>query len=361
MAPLDSETSDWIAKCDQGEEPYAMIYFNGVRVISLVRDEDWQIQRVVGQEGHACWRAINESKRNRKLRFEATASGGKVEWTGNNKYIVDTSKVSVEERIMREGGKRTLSVKFIAKDVGHESIVTECKGCPDLLTSNFTINPKSGGVNMQRDWLGAVAEMAKGLPGGQIVLGPLIKLREQEKSAVRDAQAASRHQEVQALLEKNQTIDEQTLERTLKLDGDIREVKMTLEVLAPLLREVQQSWHQGRELRPALLVLQAQQRVTRFPIPIDRSLLVEELDALFPTDMAQTTFKDVLVKVGWQKLPRTESSTLYFNEFTHSLAGQSQEKLARVFSLLHEERPASQILQFAAEYLSGKTTDDRTS
>jgi hypothetical protein len=79
MVPLDNETSDLIAKCNLGEEPYAMIYFNGVRVICLIRDEAWQIQRVVGQEGHACWLAINETKRNRKLKFEATAGGGKVD------------------------------------------------------------------------------------------------------------------------------------------------------------------------------------------------------------------------------------------------------------------------------------------
>jgi hypothetical protein len=198
----------------------------------------------------------------------------------------------------------------------------------------------------------AVAEMIKGLPGGQIILGPLIKLREQEKTAAHNSELGRRHEQIQTMLEQSQQIDAKTLEQVLHLEGNVSEVKIMLGLIAPLLNEIGESWHEGRAPRSATSIFEEREHVSKFPLPFDRGLLVRELHALWPDSTALNMFKDALRLASYPaNFPSSATSVEYIHGFVNSMVGQSGEVLARVFAELHQQRQGSQILEFVAEYL----------
>lgn len=140
MNRKDPETSEWVKRAQNGDKLFSYTNVNAVHIISFVRDRDLRIQGEVKDEGHACWRIINESTtRKRRMLLRATVRSGKAVWE-RVCHPLCPMEIEVEVELSRCSGQ-DYSEKFIAKGEGEEAIITRCQKYPETLASGFIIKP----------------------------------------------------------------------------------------------------------------------------------------------------------------------------------------------------------------------------
>jgi hypothetical protein len=246
------------------------------------------------------------------------------------------------DRFYRE---KNWSEEFVVKGSGYTGVLTKLNGVSNFRETEFWVynGAELEGEEMpKRDWLGAIAESAKALPGGGILLGPLIKLRNDEKAAERNAA-------LDEVLNSNKTVTSETLKQVLQLQGSVGEIEMTVDALLSTLTELRTSGRMSIPNQEVEAVLRRGEGVSKFPIPIRPGLLIEELSNLFPSDdigqlrLCLKTNDFDLGSVGQEE---------YVYRFVGRLTGAAPAALKRIFACLSKTKPDSKILQFACEYLN---------
>lgn len=178
--------------------------------------------------------------------------------------------------------------------------------------------------HMSHDWIGALATAAEGLPGGKILLGPLIKLREDEKASERNAK-------LDQWLAQNSTLTNDVLQTVLEIKANTIDNKAVLDVASYLINE------QATKLTGVPM------QTSRFPLPITKGTLMKELNGL---SLTKDKLRPILLEEDYPEVKAIESE--YIIEFVNSIVGQERTLLQRVFQRLSRERPSSAILSFAS-------------
>jgi hypothetical protein len=146
MPSLDPESTEWIERARRGERPYSYIKMNDLLVVSLVKDHSLSIQERICAEGHAWWRAINQSTvRSRRVRIIAKLRDRRGVWRPDQR--VQGDDYCIDEQIPRTKRddntffKRDWSARFGTQAVGAEAVIAICPDCRDPLESAFIIHP----------------------------------------------------------------------------------------------------------------------------------------------------------------------------------------------------------------------------
>ena len=195
------------------------------------------------------------------------------------------------------------------------------------------------------DWIGALAEMGKGLPGGRIVLGPLLKLRDEE--------ARKRFNEsIEERFNTGQEISEGILDQLAENQERTRSLVASTDVMKTLLEEIASAAREQRPRRAAMAVVTSAMRISRFPLPFGQELLFAELAGLFPNEDDLDDLEECLLAAGLRGLDgrgRVEK----LKRFLSRLTGQPGSKLERFFCCLYAQREGSEILRHACEFWRG--------
>jgi hypothetical protein len=297
------------------------------------------------------WIAINSEPRARRVRISASPLDRRVRWSSAE---VPLSEYRIE-RLRRLDGTHpdasrcyedswTAAVEAV-KD-GLETIETQCSATNARLRSTFFVQLVDSGRGnlMARDWLRAIADGFKAIPGAGILINPLLTLRDEEKSKARNGQ-------LDALLASNVEISKETLASVLMVNATTNEVQAGLELLVPVIKEAAHAASEQRADRPAAVVLQDSMSVTRFPLPISMDLIIDELNVLFPSHLDMDDFRACLSLLHAPMEPATTSMETV-RKFVVSLRGRDRTNIGKVFTCLADKRPQSEILCFAKEFLT---------
>ncbi|MCH8073996.1 MAG: hypothetical protein IIA09_18860, partial [Proteobacteria bacterium] len=269
---------------------------------------------------------------------------------------VRDSIVLIKNRIGRTGPEATVyaeaewTVEFRVIASGTETVRTVAMQRSGSLDSIFFASVVSREIDVMGeagfDWLGAAAEMAKGLPGGQILLGPLTKVRDERRQAQCNA-------ELDELIRQNVTISEDVLAKLLNLECDVGEIAMTVTSLSLIINELRQSRIERRKPSEVKTLFSSAYPISVFPVILPKRIVNEEFLSLFPTLDDMAVLRECIMVSGIKK-PEGKSAQEFIDVLTTSLVGCDLNSVTRFFTCLREKKPASQLLAFAVEYLSGK-------
>ncbi len=192
------------------------------------------------------------------------------------------------------------------------------------------------------DWIGALGEMGKGLPGGQIVLGPLLKLRDEE--------ARRRFNEsIEERFKTGQEISEGILDHLAQHQERTRSLDASTEVMKTLLEEIAAAVREQRPRKAPMAVVTSAMKISRFPLPFGRELLFAELAELFQDEDALEDLEECLLAAGLKGLDG-RGRVAKLKRFLNRLTGQPRRKLEKLFCCLYTQREGSEILRHACEF-----------
>jgi hypothetical protein len=349
MATHREDTLQWKCCAEKGMSPYGVRHVGaGLMLISLVRDDNHEVRDTLEGAGRACWRLVNLTIRKRTFPLQAVPLDGRIQWKESERGIEGDllKRTLIIDRFHPDDiiyPDRDTSADFLVLSAGEETLRTMCPGSGDGINSRFrTICLKNEGTQMKRkprDWFGALAKAAEGLPGGRVLISPLMKLRDDERAAERNAR-------IDVLLEENVTLSQETLRRTSTIEGDTAEIRKVLDLISPMLTTLVVNVRNGSTHNIVELPTSA------FPLPIRRGLLIEELLALFEHDVTDLR---ACLRVADVRVEDPHPQE-YITRFIDSLPGRDADQLGEVFSCLSTKRPASLILKFAADFLGANRT-----
>ncbi len=275
MHRWSQETQEWLDLASKRLKPHALHYNSGTLILSHVRDRDLRIVDQLNEYGRVWWRVVEQS-RARTITMTASNKHGRFSWDASERTVAG-EKMRVTFEIPQPHPEGPLeefdhACRFAVTSAGPEIVESSCTSLKARFRSHFVILPDEGNCEVKRDWLLALAKGVEGLPGGKIFLGPLIKLREDEKAAARNA-------EIDGLFVENRAFSEEALRIALRLDG---KADLQTEAMFSLLRWVAPAViasETGRVIEPL---------VSRFPLPISKGVILSELEAVgFEVDDAR--------------------------------------------------------------------------
>jgi len=337
MPEYAHETREWLEKAKRFEKPYGFSYRNGTLLLSVVRNEDRSIREEIAASGMSHWRAVDEH-RARQLKMSAKLLRGRATWDGSepavrgDEYLVKLfiPQPHPEAPLYPQNDE---SGRLIVVGLGEEVVATSCGASRSHLQSSFFAYPQKGDDQMvKHDWLLAIAEGVEAIPGAKFLLGPLIRLRDEEK-------AEERNERLDRMFAENEVVSRETLSAILDLRDQRAEV-LAFSQLATFALEAAFKRTRGEPV--------PQLPVSEFPLPVEKGLIIQELRTLWPAhrDEIRTCLREHDYQEIEQELPSN-----FVIEFVDSMPGNSKAKLAAVFSCLSAKRPASKILAFAAGFL----------
>ena len=232
-----------------------------------------------------------------------------------------------------------------------DEIVLEATKREQYLTSRLKLGVTRGRQKLpsetepkedRMDWIGALGEMGKGLPGGQIVLGPLLKLRDEE--------ARRRFNEsIDERFKTGQEISEGILDQLAEHQERTRSLDASTEVMKTLLEEIASALREQRPRRAPMAVVTSAMKISRFPLPFGRELLFEELAELFQDEDDLEDLEECLLAAGLKGLDG-RGRVAKLKRFLSRLTGQPRRKLEKLFCCLYTQREGSEILRHACEF-----------
>ena len=237
------------------------------------------------------------------------------------------------------------------RDPDLDEIVLKATKGAQHLTSRSKLDATSGRQTPPRDtelkedrmdWIGALGEMGKGLPGGQIVLGPLLKLRDEE--------ARRRFNEsIDERFKTGQEISEGILDQLAEHQERTRSLDASTEVMKTLLEEIASAVREQRPRRAPMAVVTSAMKISRFPLPFGRELLFAELAELFQDEDDLEDLEECLLAAGLKGLDG-RGRVAKLKRFLSRLTGQPRRKLEKLFCCLYTQREGSEILRHACEF-----------
>ena len=344
---FDSESQEWFRQAKNGVNPFG-IHENvgGLILLTKVVDRSHYPARRIGVSSEALLvlRFLNPSVKPAPFRV-------KCGFCGTNAELLDDEVARGRVRETPPGAilmrKRTLSRNFRTTQIGVETAVAfrtrvECSESEFEIVSGFINDSERGKGTMQRDWLGLVAEVVKGLPGGQIVLGPLMRLRDDER-------LAKRLQAVDESISQKQALSEERLEELFDglAETLIDEVSFDIAkacISGLVINEITQTQ------RSELVEVKRIPNVTGFPIPMQSKHLIQEFEAQFGNDFS--LLSDELKLVDYDEIPTSTTPVDFYFSFVKGMRGKDRDVLIEIFDRLVRRRPSSEIFRFVLESLS---------
>jgi hypothetical protein len=333
------ETKSWLEKAKKFEQPYGHSHRNGTLLLSVIKGSDRAITQAVLDVGFGWWRAIDEI-RPRRIFLSAKTLSRRVRWDPGDRLAVTGEKAEIRIQIPQPHPEQTIfrdndeSCRFLVEDRGQETIDSSCSATKQQLKSSFFADRSGGGKMASHDWLLAIAKGVEGIPGGKVLLGPLIKLREDQKSAARNEQ-------IDQMFRDNREITDRTLKAVLELSQNSPEHSALAE-LSTIALESEFNKQRGQKTLPPVSF-----EPSEFPFPVGKGIFIQELTRLWSSrDDMRTCFRA-------HDYPEIEATKLdaFVIEFVDSMTGNDAAKLAGIFECLRKKRPGSHLLTFAAAYL----------
>lgn len=196
------------------------------------------------------------------------------------------------------------------------------------------------------DWIQVLGESAKGLPGGEIVLGGLLKHYESVKGA-QDREVLA--QRIDAIVKANTTV---TLEEVRQMFAEsaaqTAELQLGLRAVTAILEAQRKEFQaHGKSIEPGKVA--GILNVTQWPVPgIPQDLLEEELLTVITSGPDAQELRELLER--YYKIDTSHMGTkaaLIF-AFTRSISGRHKRTVLQVLEGLHSFKSDSAIL---AEFL----------
>jgi hypothetical protein len=341
MPDYNEETKLWLEHARLYKPPYAHSYQGGTLLLSVIRGNDRKICEQLKAQGFSHWRGVAET-RPLKLNLTARVVRGRVRWDPSESQAKG-AQVIVRLSIDQPHPEATYfpedneTCRCLVLLRGEEAIETLCSRTKQLFKSQFFADTEEETKQMAKhQWLLAIADGIKGIPGAEILMGPLIRLREDELEE-------ERNREIDKMFAENKQLNEKTLNSVLKLSDNNVETQALLQLTVRTL-DAEFKRQRGESTRL---------EVSPFPLPITKGLLIKELRVLWP--ISTDEIKTVLAEENYQEIEATTNSD-FIVAFVNSMPGNDGTKLFQIFSSLHAKRPDSKIIAFAAKNLS---YDDR--
>ena len=193
------------------------------------------------------------------------------------------------------------------------------------------------------DFLGVVAESIKAVPGSGFLLNPLIKIREDNKNAERNAA-------IDAMFTEGRELTQNSLANIIELKDQSNESQILLNLMLIMIKEIWESHKNNKHVRPLNEVMEEKSDFTKFPIPIQKNILLKELLNLYEKN--PNDFKRCLDLTEYPYNVVLKNPYQLINEFKNSIIGKKKETLAEVFQNLSNDKPGSKILSFSAKNLA---------
>ena len=356
MPTWRKDTSEWIAQVENN--PYGKSECDhGVMLMSAVINQDFVVCDRLFGAGLIWWKLINQSSvRQHRIPISVSTDSRSFKWVNRRsranrlKYYHSVHPTGPNDLSFSE---HNWTEAFSVSEVGIVNVKsnilitaeTETAACSTFFCTearDHTMREHS-----KKDWLGAIATMAKGVPGGEILVGPFLRLYDQEKESETYNQF---NQKLEAIYQQNQSFNV-TLLKSIANSEEVNAqftlaMEMALQVCQVFLNEKADADRNRRDPKPNEAVSQ-HLKITEFPIPIPKKLLIGELLALFPGKNIQY-IQRCLVKNCYDQLPSEDQTDVNFiAEFVDSIHGKRKELLHSVFKDLWKIKEESDILNAA--------------
>ena len=193
------------------------------------------------------------------------------------------------------------------------------------------------------DFLGVAAESIKAVPGSGFLLNPLIKIREDNKNADRNA-------EIDAMFVEGRELTQNSLAEIIELKDQSNDVQALLDLMLPMIKEIWEKHKSNKPVRSINEVIEENSDFTKFPILIQKHILLKELLNLYEKN--PNDFTKCLSTSNYSYNVVFQNPFELINEFTNSIIGKKKETLAEVFQNLSNDKPGSIVLAFSAKNLA---------
>jgi hypothetical protein len=218
-----------------------------------------------------------------------------------------------------------------------------------IMNDDHALSKVSSIKKQSLDWFGIVVEAAKALPGGDLILGPLIKVRDDQRlSEEIDAK-------ISAIVKQDRNLTSESLRVALASQPSFEEIVKSEQSISLIRDIVNESIRLQKCGEPVTArSLARTYRFSSWPFPdVERADLIRELTALFGTAGQVESFVCAI-----QAAEYPLNTVDYTNpkkkmiEFVDSLIGQPRSTLKTIFDTLASEKKSSEILKKCAENFS---------
>ncbi|MFX0135814.1 MAG: hypothetical protein ACFFDN_19380 [Candidatus Hodarchaeota archaeon] len=198
------------------------------------------------------------------------------------------------------------------------------------------------------DWLGALSEMAKGFPGGQIFIGPILRLYDQKQ---KKQERKEINEKLDKIILQNKEIEKSVVRDIFKIKDETQSLKMAVDVTTLFLKEVVDSYQQRLAYKTPQKIIEDRLKVSKFPFPFSEQIMIDELISLFENNIQ--SLKDTLTRFNYKEIPKSYLSNVEFiSTFVNTLIGQDINLMKNIFCHLYSLRPQSEVIKAACEFLS---------
>lgn len=368
MFQLGTEDQDWYDRARHNVDPYGhLIHGNGaVLLLTAVTGQtlDAPASRV-HDSGHLKLRAFNSAARRMRLVVAISSAGGCVAFSKRSaREFAVALPLPAYQREDRLHPRVDRSTAFEVVEAGSETLACACPQNSFVALSRFTavvstVAGSSGqgaprpsttseppsketsmGAQEGRDYFGAVAKAAEGLPGGKLVLGPLNFLREEEKRKAANAKVAEQI-----------AVGIQLSSEALLQIREVKELLGSEAFRADIVTAIIAASTKSVTLTTQSVSAASEPGISAFPLPIRKVTLKRELFVLFgQTESDIQYFRDKL-RTHELEVGKSGSAAEAIAEFVDSHAGRSTRQLAECYVDLAVRKPASEMLKFVCSWL----------
>lgn len=236
---------EWQARAREKSYPYGEAAFGrGLIVVSAVCDRDQCVVDNVQVDARLRWLASNSAARPRRVQLRSLFfqescvwKGPGSNWEEGKSVIGKTIVVDETRRVDCFSSRSETAGLFEVVSPGTETAMTDCHWelkLRQIQNVFFALGVKGSMGNKKEgtvifDWGSALWKALEGLPGGQILIGPLNK-------AVDDTTSALRHEELLSRLQAAAALDKELLAACLGVCTDVAEARKVLDLVVDLLR-----------------------------------------------------------------------------------------------------------------------------
>jgi hypothetical protein len=344
---FSNEAEKWIEHYKNNKRPYGCCRDRGdFLLLSAIKGRNG-IQATIVDQGIVILKMINKTIRIRPVSKTIVVwyEEEKVCWL--NAVNAEGNKLTFRKKIEPNEAddifykEYNWSQEFKIIRLGIENIKSQFLNKPRVSTSTFLCEGSGGYM----DWLGALAEMGKGFPGGQLIFGPIIHLRKQLKN---QNEFNALNIKLDRLIQNENKINRDFINEIMPTETDEVLKRMILESLNTLIESL--LINEQRNSSMALSELKNSLRTSSFPFPFGKAILLDELNLLFEHDIQP--LDDCLKRSLYTRIPdRFNSNVDYIFKFVNSIPGQELLKLQNIFTCLVEKCGGSQIINAVLQYI----------
>ncbi len=188
------------------------------------------------------------------------------------------------------------------------------------------------------DWLAILAKAIQGVPGGRMLLGPVMKIRQTSESVERNAQ-------IDRLARSSDVVSIETLQNILdEASGDGQGA--TTRLLARTLAQLVENYREGGAADAHISA--AQHEIALLPLAAPSDLVAQELRHLFASPALRRTLRTCATDAGIERLRDDDPG--FIDHLVNVLPSQPPDVIRRFFRMIASHRD-SELLAYIVNSL----------